>query len=137
MRKQFTELVALAKSLGAESALDRWIVQLYNAEMYDVVEKVHHFDRYICTLYKFTKKGAPTLGQMEAVADFCDQRGIALIPMDYTCWSEDYLPILDEYDVEIALHTVNSPEDAQTFLSQGVRGLYTDFLPPDMQANAS
>ena len=51
--------------------------------------------------------------------------------MKYEWWSESYLPVMEEYGVDVALHTVNSAEDAQSFLAQGVCGVYTDFLSPN------
>ena len=130
VRRQFAEIVSTADKMGARSALSRWIVYLYSKGMYDVVESVYSFNRYAFALYK-TYYRAPSVSQMKDIAAFCEQRDIEWIVMSRKWWKESYAPILTQYDVDVALYTVNSAPEAQKYLDQGVKGIITDDLSPN------
>ena len=129
VRKQFRALVQAAKQTGTEEVLSRFIVQIYTRDMFWTVERVHHFDSYIFTLYKLFNR-VPTKAQFKSVADFCGRNGIGMITMKWQWWDTKYLSALRTNGVDVALHTVNDAKEAKAYLSQGVTALYTDALPP-------
>ena len=45
-------------------------------------------------------------------------------------WDESYLPIAQEYDVQVFAHTVNDPQEALALLESGISAVYTDTLTP-------
>ncbi len=129
VRRQFTQIVNTADRMGARSTLSRWIVYLYSKNMYDVVESIYSFDQYAFALYR-TYLRAPSQSQMRDIAAFCDARGIEMIVMSHRWWKAEYAPVLNEYDVEVALYTVNSAASAQKYFDQGVAAVITDELSP-------
>lgn len=127
--EDFTLIVDTALQNGLESVLDRIIVQLYYEQMYDEVESVYHFKNYIYTLYYIGWPGG------EAVGSFCQDKNIPVVVMPYDWLSKDIVKELEAYPVEIYVHTVNAPSDAEYVTELGADGVYTDvFLPRDMKA---
>ena len=128
-KKEYRAIVSTAKKLGVSEVLDRMIVEIYNRDMFDAVDGVHHFKAYLLTLYKLFDE-APRTSKLESLAKFCKRKGIATIAMYADWWKPKYFDIIDPYGLEIALYTVNDPDDAERFFDQGVTALFTDFLPP-------
>lgn len=52
VQKEFQILVDTAKMVGAPELLDRFVVQIYDYEMYDAVEEIYSFPSYVLTLYR-------------------------------------------------------------------------------------
>ena len=129
VKKQFRTIGSTAKALGAEEALDRLVVEIYTREMFDWVDGVYHFKEYMMTLYKLFDK-APSRAKLRDVAKFCQQKGIATVAMYADWWKAKYAKVLKEYNRDIALYTVNDPDDARRYFDEGVTTLFTDFLPP-------
>lgn len=125
---QFTAMLQDAEELGLSYLFDRMIIQVYDALMFKVVDNIHHFDNYIYTLYNdgFTT----TANDFRTRAAFCAENGIRGITMWDYWWRTDFIPIMEEYNIPVFTHTVNDPEEAQTLLSSGVSGIYTDSLSP-------
>ncbi len=129
VKREYRTIVKTAKKLGIPEVLDRMVVELYNKDMFDVVDGVHHFKAYMLTLYKLFDE-APKSSKLESLAKFCKRKGIATIAMYADWWKPKYFDIIDPLGLDIALYTVNSANDAERFFDQGVTALFTDFLPP-------
>ncbi len=129
VKKQFTMIVSTAKRLGLESVLDQFTVEIYNQSMLQTVENIHHFKSYVFTLYKLLKK-SPTAAQLRTIGSFCAKNGVGMVAMYAHWWKAEFAEILDPYNVEIGLYTVNSVKDAQVYLDDGVTAMCTDFLSP-------
>ena len=84
IKKQFKAIVRRADALGVSDVLDRLTVEIYNDKMFTTIEKIHHFDNYVYTLYKRFKK-APSKSDLKSVAAFCQKNGIGTIAM-YAKW---------------------------------------------------
>lgn len=123
---QFEAMVAEAEELGLTHLFDRVYIQLYNDNMYDVVESVYHFPHYIYTLY--VTGFLQTEWAFTYFAEFCHKRGIEGITMWYYWWDEAYAPIAEKNGVKVFVHTVNDAEAARGYLAEGVSGIYTDSL---------
>lgn len=129
IKKQFKAIVRRADALGVSDVLDRLTVEIYNDKMFTTIEKIHHFDNYVYTLYKRFKK-APSKSDLKSVAAFCQKNGIGTIAMYAKWWKASYMDVLNKYDLDASLYTTNSKSDAKKFFKQGVTALFTDTLPP-------
>lgn len=127
VKKQFQQMVSIAREMDCEYVLDRFIVQIYNQKMLSVVKQIYPFRNYIFTLYNLYSK-APTTAQFKEAAAFCSKNGVDLITMPKNWWNTKYLNLMAQYNVDVAVHTVNSASEAKKFYNQGVTAIYTDFL---------
>lgn len=129
VQRDFEIMVNTARECGMESVLDRIIVQIYNEEMYDAVHEVYPFKSYIYTLYQFFDGDAETF--LECVR-FCYANDIDTI----TTWNyfvtPELIQIAEEYDILYYAHTENDVENAKSMIGQGLTGVYTDSITPDM-----
>ena len=125
---QFKAMLADAKEMGLSYLFDRMIIQVYSQLMYKVVDNLHHFPHYIYTLY--AEGFGRTEDAFREVAAFCGENGILGVTMWDYWWDESYLPIAQEYDVQVFAHTVNDPQEALALLESGISAVYTDTLTP-------
>lgn len=125
---QFEAMLQDARELGLSYLFDRMIIQVYSPLMYRVVDRLHHFDHYIYTLYADGFPG--TEAAFKERAQFCENRGILGITMWASWWRPEYADIAEEYGIRVFTHTVNEPEEAAALLESGVSAVYTDFLAP-------
>ncbi len=126
--RQFRAIVDEAHALGLSYLFDRFIVQIYSPEHFEVVDGIHHFPCYIYTLYQdyFGK----TEDSFRSKAIFCQEHGILGVTMDATVWDPDYAPIANWRGVHVSVHTVNDADTAKKLLRTGVKTIYTDTLTP-------
>lgn len=124
--KQFSKLVETASENGYESILNRFVIQLYNDDMLQAVESVHHFDHYIYTLYQ---RGTDDIEQL---IDFCRQHNISVVTIFDLWWYEqpDFREKMLESGLTIYLHTVNDLETILELRENGVANVYTDHAAP-------
>lgn len=119
---EFQMILDCATKLDALSCLDRFIVQLYNDEMYDAVVSVYPFKSMIYTVYQ---RGTDNFEQL---CQFCVEKQIPVITINQKKYKEELQHLADQYDLKIYLHTVNDKKDARNFYKAGVDGFYTDKL---------
>lgn len=129
--KEFTILYETAQEMGAEHVLDRFVVQLYNYDMYDAVEEIYSFPSYILTLYQL---GTYDLESFDMHCRFCKKHGIKSITTWYYTVTPEHVAIADRYNIDIYVHTVNEMDTVEELKNMGVRGFYTDFLLRDIKA---
>ena len=125
---QFTAMVEEAEDLGMVYLLDRVVVQIYTPEMQDVVEEIHHFPRYMLTLYQTTFYGEPD--QFVRYAEACRERGISDIVIWHFLYDAQLLPAAQRYGLRVWLHTVNDEAQAERYRSEGAWGVYSDRIAP-------
>ena len=130
IKKQFKYIVKRAKALGLESVLDRLVVEIYNEKMYKTIEKIHHFNRYVYTLYKqFRSKISKS--NLKKVCAFCAENHVDVVAMPQSWWNSGFGKIIiDQYGLETALYTTNLEDRARELLDSGVTAVFTDYLPP-------
>lgn len=126
--KQFTIMTQTAAECGAQEVLDRFVVQIYNPDMYHAVMGVYPFKSFIFTMYQYWD-GTPE--QFTHICRWSVEHGIDAITMKYGQATEDILNIAQCYDRDVYVHTVNEVTEAQDFLDKGVRGIYTDYINPE------
>lgn len=123
--EEFKTLVETAERNGCEEILDRMVIQIYHAYMYDMVNDIYAFPNYIYTLYQEGYRGEPD--QMQQYAEFCMLHDIDVITMNEAYYHEELLDICNQYKVRMFVHTVNGEDEIASFSAQGV-GVYTDNL---------
>ena len=130
---QFSAMLDDASELGLSYLFDRFIIQVYDQLMFQVVDSLHHFPHYIYTLYATGFAG--TEAAFREAAGFCADSGVMGLTLWDYWWRESYAPIAQELGVTVYVHTVNDAQEARALLEGGVSGIYTDSLvPADLEA---
>lgn len=129
VKKEFQILVETAEEVGSPELLDRFVVQLYDYEMYDVVEEIHSFPSYVLTLYLL---GGVDEESFREHCRFLRNRDINSITMWQNWFRPEFKEIADTYGIDIYVHTVNNADTVEEMQAWGVRGFYTDYVTPDM-----
>lgn len=101
--------------------LDRIIPQTYSQDMYGWITDIYNFKDIIYTLYQSDDSD-------DQVIDFISKNGITKVTMSTSRFSAEFVDKLNQMHVSSFIHTINSTDDAETYISQGVYGFYTDDL---------
>lgn len=117
---QFAKLVEAAVPFGCDILL-RVIPQLYTEGMYDAVERVFPFPRYIYTLYQ-------TKATDDEVVRFVANKRIRFVAANPDRYSEELGKRLKAVGASVLLHTVNDLESVQRYIREHADGFYTDVL---------
>ena len=129
VQKEFRIMVETAEEMGATEVLDRFVVQLYSHEMYDIVEEIYSFPEYILTLYQLDM---PDENAFIEHSRFCKDRGIDTITM-WDSWARpELVEIANRYGIDIYVHTVNDMDKLEELEAIGVKGFYTDYVLPEL-----
>lgn len=127
--EEFEQIVEACEN--DENILNRFVVQIYNNDMYDMVKKVYDFPNILYTIYQIAE---PSDEFFSDLARFCIENDIEVvtIPKDYL-W-QPFIDILKENNLIIYTHTLNTISDLERAINMGCNGVYTDFLyESDMQ----
>lgn len=125
---QFTQIVDILNGFTErerKSIMKRLIVQLYNDDMYEGMEKIAHFENYIYTLYQ---RG---VANPEQLGEFCVDNDIPVIVIPSSWWTKEINDTLQGYGLEVWVHTLNENEEIEALRDQGVDGIYTDVTDLD------
>lgn len=122
-RLQFAQLVYLAQQKGVPEVLDRFIVQIYNQGMYDILCDIYPWRSFIYTLYQSPDR-------WDDITQFCAERGIKVVTLSYLDVDEWVVDKFKEAGADTFVHTVNDVEIMKQKRDIGVRGFYTDFIGP-------
>ncbi len=125
---QFAAMAETAASINRDFLLDRMIIQVYSPEMQDTVEAVRHFDHYLLTLYQTEFYGETEI--LEKYALEAARRDMDGLVMFHFLYDEAWLPLLEELDLRLYVHTVADAQQAQGLLDRGVWGVYADGVDP-------
>lgn len=120
VRKQFRLLVEAAAPFGCNLLL-RVIPQLYNEEMFDVVDQLFPFPRYIYTLYQ-------TNASNEEVLAFVKEKRISFVAAPPERCSSSFGKELNKIGSSLFIHTINDPSIVRERLRMYINGFYTDTL---------
>ena len=130
VKKQFNIMVQTAQKCGAVEVLDRIIVQVYNTEMYEVLQDdIYPFHSFILTLYQYGFKGSAE--EFVEICRWCADQDVDAITMWYYLSSDEICEIAERYNRDVYLHTVNDVPLARELLEKGSRGIYTDEICPE------
>jgi hypothetical protein len=120
IEKQFKKLVEAAAPFGYRILL-RVIPQFYSEEMYEVIEKVFPFPKYIYTLYK-------TMASDDEVINFVKEKKIRCVAMLPERYNAAFGAKLKKNGSSIFIHTINDLSIVRKYLRKNVDGFYTDIL---------
>lgn len=124
VEKEFNVLINTAKSLGMTQVLDRFVIQIYNQDMYKVIKDIYPFDNWIFTLYQLQNPDYDSIGQ------FCLDNEIDVVTMNYEIAEAGNIKKLTDRGLKVYTHTVNRLLDYKKLLSVGCYGIYTDIIQP-------
>ena len=128
VQKDFQILVDTARETDSLDLLDRFVVQIYNYEMYDLVDNIYPFPSYILTLYML---GSPDNGRIMEYCRFCKSKGVNAITMWDNWVTPQVMSVAETYGMDIYVHTVNKIDDLKQLRDIGVKGFYTDYIFPE------
>ncbi len=114
-----------AERLGLTRVLrERFIIQIYNEEMYTAVKQWIDPENILYTVYQLEPE------EYAEAAAFCVKRGIPVISIRFKRWNETLQRTLQEAGLVTAVHTINDPAQAKEYFENQVRCLYSDTLDP-------
>lgn len=133
--KQFQVMMDTINNTGGGHCeiLDRFIIQVYNERMYEILSSRYDFKTYIFTMYKrfYTDD---TVGTFRDVCRFCVNNGIEVVTLKhrrYQNYGEEIQKIADTYGIKLYVHTVNDIDAAGDLIDAGVVGICTDEIYDD------
>lgn len=115
-----------------ETLLDRIVPQIYYEEHFYALNKLHHFENYIYTLYKNYENTTA-----KEVMDFADKNEIDVIVSnlygDQAILTAEIKRQINydrmrSLEMGIFLHTINDIEATSEYIESGYKGIFTDYL---------
>ncbi len=122
-KRVLNPIVEHAKQIDP-SVLDRFIIQIYNEEMFDWVMEIYPWKSIIYTLYN-----SPGWTS-ENVVEFSKRTGVKYITVPAVWLNQEITDTWKNAGLYVAVHTVNDFSEVKRFQSMGVDMIYTDFLIP-------
>ena len=122
----YKELVDYCKKIDVK-LLDRIIIQIYDYDMYDRIDKIHNFDNYIFSLYKLDDFN------LYKLIYFClyNKIDVIVIPewlIENNSINRIHINKIKSKNLKLYVHTVNDRDKYKEYLDMGIDGVYTDFL---------
>lgn len=124
VQRQFSDLKAIARNIGASEALERIIPQIYHEDMLGWVREIYAFPDWIFTLYQLAD---PDYAE---IADFCIANGIDTVTLHQNRAKAEVVSLFREKGIQVYAHTVNRYLVFRDLLELGVNGIYTDRIKP-------
>lgn len=128
VKKEFTQMIKDAEETDSLDVLNRFVVQLYNEEMYDCIQQIYPFDQYIFTLYQ--RWEGDDLEELEKICQWSIDAQVPSITMWSNFISDPVRKTVQKYGLQLYGHTVDDPEEAAKLLKHNV-GIYTNVITPD------
>ena len=110
------------------SILDRFIIQIYNDEMYYFMRNRYAFSNYILTLYLYDGWFVDYEKGLSKICRFCVNNDIKMITMEEKRYNSVAQKIVDSYNLQLYLHTIDDLDKAKEYIGYGVDGIYTNLL---------
>jgi len=119
IERSFRVLVPAAQSID-QNLLQRIVPQIYQPEDVATLERIHHFDKLIFTLYRSNLSD-------EAILQFVEKTPqIYAISMSTDRFSANLAAQLRAHGVHAFVHTLNDEKVINDYINQGATGVYTD-----------
>ena len=130
LSRQFKVLTDTISETGAPEIMDRFIIQVYNEQMFEYLRENYAFKTYIFTMYDrfYTSNREEIFCE---VCRYCVNKGIKTLTIPYDCYNEEMQQIADAYGRNLYVHTINDKIVADELIHAGVTGIYTDELYDD------
>lgn len=126
VENQFTAMYNTALENDLLYLFDRIVVQIYNEEMKSVVDNIYEFDNYIFTMYQIWD--GTDISAFDSYCKWSTENGVNSICMYNTVYSSEANEIIQNYGLNLYVHTVNDASEAFHYLVNGATGIYTQFL---------
>lgn len=126
IKKQFDNIVELAKKNKCSKVLDRIIPQIYNEDMFSTLQKIYPWKSYIYTSYYTQDED----WDEDKFIDFAYDKGVKVLAVFAGRGTDSLLETANSLGLKVYVHTYNTEEERQAFFERGFWGLYTDTLPP-------
>ncbi|MDR1559781.1 MAG: hypothetical protein LBS84_08830 [Clostridiales bacterium] len=120
--KQFQIMYDTAERVDP-AVLERVIVQVYNQNMYHVINKIYKYPNILYTLYA-------TPDTEDQVVEFVKTEGIPVVVMPPERANQPFLDRLLALSARVYLHTLNDYNEVMEWRAKGVWSVYTDSLSP-------
>lgn len=101
--------------------LDRIVPQIYNRDMYYVLNDIYEFNNILYTLYMDNIS-------YNDVIEFVKNNKVSGIVMSQERYNKEFVQNLNENNVKSYVHTINDKEKIKNYISEGVYGIYTDYI---------
>lgn len=129
-RKYFEDIVKTAEEADCEDCLERIIVQFYSKEAYKAIRRIYEFNGYIFNLNSIWDG---TFEQYRILMKWCASNDIHIIAMQSVHAEDiDIITYAKMYDIDIFVDVVNDVNEAKERLYDGVKGIYTDDITPEI-----
>lgn len=131
MKRVHEAIFTTAEEAGLTQVLkEQFIIQIYNEDMFVQISEWIDPERVVYTLYKTGDEDIP-----QAV-EFCKENKIPVMTINQKRWTEEIRDMFEEAGIVPAVHTLNKKKKAKSFLEDGVKIIYTDYLnPSDFRIN--
>lgn len=116
-----------SKELGFTDFTKRFIIQVYNYENYELVNREFQFENYMFTLYRMVDVFEENNG-IEFLLQFCLDNQIKTITVPKEYITQEIAKKAKENDILIYVNTINSRKEMLKLRLMGVNGVYTDFI---------
>ena len=124
---EFREMIRVIREFNATSLLSRFVIQIYDEEMYDYVRGIYPFETIAFTLYQ--RWHTKNMKDFRQICEWASTHNITAIVMWADKYAADVALMLRQYCLPAWLHSVNDPVEAATLLRCGAEKIYTDSLP--------
>jgi glycerophosphoryl diester phosphodiesterase len=121
IQKQFRVLTD--KLLQVDPSVGKRIIpQLYDQNMYDLLEEIFPFDSYIYTLYESKDSDKQVLRFVKETPK------VMAVTMNESRVSKSFAAALKSLGIRTYVHTINDVTLYNKYRKMGVYGIYTDFI---------
>ena len=128
IKLEFNEMKNVAIENNLLETFNRVIVQVYSEQMYEYVNRIYPFPKYIFTLYKRYEDKISDMKDLEYITSWAHNNNFFAITMWKEWFNNDVNEIMKKYDMKVYVHTVNNVGTAKKSIKNGVYGVYTDSI---------
>ena len=128
---QFNEMKRITEEMACPSILDRIIVQVYNETMFEFVNEIYNFPKYIFTMYKrYNQKiNDSQLQDFDYILSWVEAHNIYAITIFDRLIDDRTEPIIKNHsNIKVFVNTINDVDVAKNYLNNGYYGIYTDSI---------
>lgn len=126
LKRQF-EIIYREAATRDLRLLDRIIPQIYNEEMYDIVQSVYKFPNLIFTCYATKEPGTE-------IVDFCishEEFKAITAPFSEERLTQTDIAKLHQYGLKLYFHTIYTYAEMAESFKNGADGIYSGIFTPD------
>ncbi len=123
--RQFNDIINTVNSIDS-TVMNRIIPQVYNYDMFYLVDNIYNFNSYIITLYQMENLN------YDELTNFVYENGIEVVVADEYTATKELMDKLSSVGVKTYVHTINDINKMIEIKNKGAYGFYTDFVTPSI-----